>query len=181
MNNMKKGITLISLIITIVVILILASITVFSSLNTIDESQELKKEVEFESVCTFVRSISSKAEADLIQLNLTSATLITDTTKLNEFLTSSGELSAEEIQKINTDNDRYRQENTPQYGYHYIEGKYIENDNIPGLENVSSIDRSLSTPNKVENNYIINFYTGTVIAKVSESNTLVRGKILGDG
>ncbi|MBQ9313416.1 MAG: hypothetical protein IJ220_00180 [Clostridia bacterium] len=49
---------------------------------------------------------------------------------------------------------------------------------IPGLENISSLDKSFVTPNKVENDYIINFYTGTVVAKVAEDKTMVRGKIL---
>ncbi|MBQ9313415.1 MAG: hypothetical protein IJ220_00175 [Clostridia bacterium] len=109
---MKKGVSLITLVITIVVIIILASISIFSSLDTIEQSQDLKKEVEFENVCTFVRAISSRAEADLIELNLSSSTLAT-ATQLSDFYAPSGELSSEELNKINSENERVKQKNTP--------------------------------------------------------------------
>jgi len=174
MNNMKKGVSLISLIITIVVIIILASIVIFSSLGTIDQSQMVKKETEFEDVCTYVRQISSRAEAGLISLNLTSETLV-QSDKLSEFYAPSGEMTSEEQNRINSLNEA--RQGSPNYGYHYVKGRDIENDTIPGLEGLSSSEYNFTTPNKVENDYIINFTYGVVVAKVSPTKTLIRGTV----
>lgn len=178
---MKKGVSLISLIITIVVIIILASFTYFSSLNTIDETILAKKQSELEDVYTFVREISAKAQAGLIDLNLTSATLADDSI-LNDFYVSGDgtQLTEDKKESIESFNDSIKEEDRPELGYHYITGRQIEFDTIPGLEGISTSNGGLITPNKVENDYIINFYYGTVIAKVSSDKTLVRGKIVSD-
>ena len=75
---MNKGISLVTLIITIVVIIILTGITYFSSLNTVDQAQVAKKKAEFNNVCTFVRQISSRAEAGLIDIDMTGAEKASD-------------------------------------------------------------------------------------------------------
>lgn len=173
---MKKGVSLISLIITIVVIIILASITIFSSLDTVEQSQQLKKETEFEEVTTFVRSISTKAEGGLITLNLTNDTVAT-VSQLSSFYSEGDEteLSSEEIQRIEAINASSQNN---KYKYHYIRGSQIENGIIPGLENINSSNYGVNFPKKVENDYLINFYYGVVVAKVSQVKTLVRGNVL---
>ena len=171
---MKKGVSLISLIITIVVIIILASIAIFSSLNTIDESQTVKRQAEFEEVCTFVRQISSRVEAGLYDLNLNSETLIT-AEKLKDFYAPSGELSAEEQNRIHSLNEA-RKDN-PNLGYHFVKGKDIENDVIPGLSGISSSEYNFTTPSRVDNDYIINFTYGTVVARITPNKTLIRGTV----
>ena len=47
MRRLKKGVSLISLIITIVVIIVLATITIYNSLKTVEQSQQVKSEKEF--------------------------------------------------------------------------------------------------------------------------------------
>lgn len=165
---MKKGVSLISLIITIVAIIILASITIFSSLSTVGEAQNVKMEKEFNDVCDFVRSISTKAEAGIIELNLSGDTLATEAQLATFYVDSSeSEFTAEEQQKIFSINESVR---NPNYGYHYITGNQIEN-GIPGIEDVTP------TLDGVVNNYIINFYYGTVVAKVSNTKTCISGKV----
>lgn len=172
---MKKGVSLISLVITIIVIIILASITIFSSLNTVEQSQNVKREAEFEDVCTFVRQISSRVEAGLLDLNLTSDTFVTRE-KLSDFYAPSGELTAEEQNRIYSLNEARKA--TPNLGYHLVRGKDIETDNIPGLKGIASSENSFTVPSKVENDYyIINFTYGTVVAKVAPNKTLIRGTV----
>lgn len=168
MNVLKKGISLISLIITIVVIIILASITVYNSLDTVDDANLVKMEKEYNDVCTFVRSISTKLEADIIDVNLSENTLATDE-EISKFevqidFTSGDALKIDGINKSIKDDDE-----DPKYGYHYISGKDIVN-GIEGIDISSKLE-------KVENDYIINFYYGVVIAKVSPTKVNVSGTI----
>ena len=51
----------------------LTSYIPISSLDTVNQSQNLKNETEFEDVSTFVKTISSSVKAGLINLNLSSA------------------------------------------------------------------------------------------------------------
>lgn len=169
MKNLKSnGISLISLIVTIVVIIILASITVFNSFDVIEDSHLSKMEKEYNDVCTFVTNISTKAQADIIDLNLTDATLATRN-QIGEFYIYdlSTDFTSGDANKVFNINDTEGLD--AKYGYHYITGNQIEN-GIPGLEEDSRLD-------KVENNYLINFYYGVVIAKISETKTNVMGMI----
>lgn len=169
MNN--NGISLISLIVTIVVIIILASITVFNSFDVLEDSYISKKEKEYNDVCSFVTSISVKAEADIIDLELTDSTLVT-IDQIDEFYIYNVEtdFTSGDTHKIISMNESINDEGLePKYGYHYITGKQIEN-GIPGININSGLE-------KVENNYIINFYYGVVIAKISETKTNVTGAI----
>ncbi len=164
---MKKGVSLISLIITIIVLIILSSITIFNSLNTVDEAQTVKMEKEFNDVCDFVRSISTKAEAGMLELNLSGDTLATESQLATFYVNSpESEFTAEDQQNIFSFNESGRD---PNYGYHYITGNQIEN-GISGIDVPSNLDG-------VINNYIINFYYGTVVAKVSSNKTCISGKV----
>ncbi len=171
---MKKGVSLITLIVTIIVIIILAGIAVFSSLDTIEQSQEVKSEAEFEDVCTFVRSISTRVEAGLFSINsLSSATPDT----VEEISLFRAEDDAEVAKALN-DIQGFNNSGRPaRFMYYYVTGKQIENDNIPGLENLTNTEESFLVTNKVENNYLINFYYGTVIAKVSQTKTRISGQV----
>lgn len=168
MNILNKGISLISLIITIIVIIILASITIFNSLSTIDQAQVVKLEKEFNDVCDFVRTISTQVEAGMLELNLSGDTLATAEHLQDIYVDSpETEFTAEEQNNIHSLNQSGR---NPKYGYHYITGKQIEN-GIPGLESISS------NLEDVKNNYIINFYYGTVVAKISDDKTCISGRV----
>lgn len=177
MCRWKNGVSLISLIITIIVIIILAGISIFSSLDTVNQSQDVKLKTEFEDVYTFVNAISIRAKAGKIDLNLTNETLVR-ADQLKDFYSPSGEFSAEEQNRVFSVNES--KQNDPNKGYHYVEGIKIETDNIKGMENVHSIDKDITTPKRVKNNYIINFYEGVVIARISPNETMVRGTIIKD-
>ena len=59
--------------------------------------------------------------------------------------------------------------NNPERGYHYITATQIEY-GIDGIDEPSNLE-------KVKNNYIINFYYGIVIAKLSNTETRVSSSI----
>ena len=174
---MNKGVSLISLIVTIIVIIILASIAMFSATGSVEQSYDVKKQAEFEDVCTFVINVSSRAEAGLLDLNLTDATAEEAKAKINSFLVPSGELTSEEVDRVYAINISSKNN---KYKYHYITGSQLENANIPGLENLID-DKNITFPKQVSNDYIINFSNGVVIAKIAPNKTLVHGKILGGG
>lgn len=165
------------MIVTIIVIIILAGISIFNSLDTINQSQDVKSKTEFEDVYTFVNAVSIRAKAGKIDLNLRNDTLAR-ADQLANFYSPSGDFSAEEQNKIFSVNESMQ--NDPNKGYHFVKGRDIENDVIPGMENVRSIDKDLTTPNKVKNDYIINFYEGVVVARISPNETLVRGTTVKD-
>ena len=168
---MKKGVSLISLIITIIVIIILATITIFNSLDTVDDSNIAVKEKEFEDVCAYVTNVSTKALGDLINLELTTETLATtnDIGKLFVY-DKKTDFSSGDTHKIENMNFLVTSGNRdPKYGYHFITGKEIEN-GIDGDEVSSKLEN-------VKNDYIINFYYGVVIAKISEDKVNVFGAI----
>lgn len=168
----KKGISLISLIITIIVMIILTSLVVFSSLETIQDANLTKRRNEFTEVCTFVRNISTKAEADMIDLELSGDTLAT-AAQISDFFVHEVEtdFSTEDASKIDAINESIRTSGrNPKYGYHYITGKQIENDTIPGIDVTSNFE-------DLQNNYIINFYYGVIISKISDSEVNVSGAI----
>lgn len=172
---MNKGVSLISLIVTIIVIIILASIAMYSATGSIEQSYDVKKQSEFEDVCTFVINVSSRAEAGLLDLNLTDDTVAT-VAQLNSVYSQDGELTAEEQNKIASINSSNKKNYLK---YHYITGSQLENANIPGLEDLVD-DKNITFPKQAANDYIINFYNGVVIAKIAPNKTLVHGKILGN-
>ena len=175
MNNLKKGVSLISLIITILVILILASIAIFSSLGTVEQSQIVKAEAEFKEVATFVRTISSLTESDLMELTLTNATKATPE-QIQSFLVE-GENTMFTSSDCATITGYNQERSDPNKCYHFVRGADIQNDTIPGMENLTSGNFNFTIPNKVENNYIINFYYGVIIGNIAPDRTLKEGSI----
>lgn len=171
---MKKGITLISLIITIISIMILAGITIFSSLETTDESLRLRNETEFDDICTYVRTINTKVEAGLIELDMPKTSLATDA-EVESFCLSSGDFTEAKCDRVKIINSTKFDD--PNNGYHFVRGKDIQNDSIPGLIGIASKDKNFIVPSKVKNDYIINFSNGVVIGRASSYESLVRGTI----
>lgn len=168
---MNRGVSLISLIITIVAVIILASVTIFNSLDTIDDAQIAKMQKEFNDVADFVRTVSSKAEADLIDLSLSYDTLATEAQLASFYVDDAeSEFTAEAQNKIKALNDSVIESGkNAKYGYHFVTGKQIEN-GISGIDINSNLEG-------VENNYIINFYYGTVVAKISPNQSIYVGTI----
>lgn len=163
---MKKGVSLISLIITIVAIIILASIAIYSSFGTADEAYLVKNTKEFNDVVTYVNSVNAKLEARLTKSNLSVDTVATDA-QIDEFYTTGAntEITSEEISKIK---DRNTGTNY-KYSYHYVTASQIEN-GVPGISEESNLEG-------IENDYLINFGYGVVIAKVSDTQTKVAGTV----
>lgn len=169
---MKKGVSLISLIITIIVIIILASIAVYGSLETIQDANDVKRLNEYDSVCTYVEDVSARVAADLLSVNLTDSTLATEEQIMSFYIFDSeeSEFTSEDAQKIKSINDSVKDSGrNPKFGYHYITGRQIEN-GIEGVDYPSNIE-------EVNNDYLINFYYGVVIGKVSDTKTNVTGTI----
>lgn len=163
---MKKGVSLISLIITIVAIIILASIAIYSSFSTADEAYLVKNTKEFNDVVTYVNSVNAKLEARLTKSNLSGDTVATDA-QIDEFYTTGAntEITSEEISKIKDRNS----DTNYKYSYHYITASQIEN-GVPGIPEESNLEG-------LKNNYLINFGYGVVIAKVSDDQTKVAGTV----
>lgn len=163
---MKKGVSLISLIITIVVIIILASIAIYSSYETADEAYEVKNGKEFMDVVTYTNSVNARLEAKLIKLTLSGDTVATDV-QIDEFFTNGKdtEITSDDIIKIKDKNSG----TDPKYQYHYITGSQIEN-GVPGVPLDSGLEG-------IENDYLINFGYGVVIAKITDTKTKVSGTI----
>ena len=169
---MKKGVSLISLIITIIVIIILASIAVYGSLETIQDANDVKMLNEYDNVCTYVEDVSARVAADLLSVNLTDSTLATEEQIMSFYIFDSeeSEFTSEDAQKIKSINDSVKDSGrNPKFGYHYITGRQIEN-GIEGVDYPSNIE-------EVNNDYLINFYYGVVIGKVSDTKTNVTGTI----
>ena len=166
---MKSGVSLVSLIITIIVMIILASISIFSSMGTIDESQNLKAEAEYREVCNYITEISSKYSAGLITLDLSGDKLAEE--EIASFQIAGDDIINGELDKIDGFNDR-----APKYGYYYVKGADLENQVVPKFTSNTSY-KEFSVPKKVENDYIINYYYGVVVAKISPTKTLISGTI----
>ena len=169
---MNKGISLISLIITIIVIIILASIAVYGSLGTIQDANNVKKLNEYNNVCTYVEDVSSRVAADLLSINLTESTLATEDQIMSFYIFDSNEseFTSGDAQKIKSINDSVKDNGrNPKFGYHYITGKQIEN-GINGINYPSKLEG-------INNDYLINFYYGVIIGKVSDTKTNVTGTI----
>ena len=171
---MKKGISLVSLIVAILVIIILASMTVFSVLDTIEQAQDVKKEKEFKDVVTYVRSISNKIQSRTIDVSLTESTLASAEQISSMYIENSdeSELLADEVNIVNSVNTAIKSGDSSfgaDHGYHYVTSSQIKY-GIDGIDETSNLDN-------VDNDYIINFYYGVVIARISSSKTLVDGII----
>ena len=171
---MKKGISLVSLIVAILVIIILASMTVFSVLDTIEQAQDVKKEKEFKDVVTYVRSISNKIQSRTIDVSLTESTLASAEQISSMYIENSdeSELLADEVNIVNSVNTAIKSGDSSfgaDHGCHYVTSSQIKY-GIDGIDETSNLDN-------VDNDYIINFYYGVVIARISSSKTLVDGII----
>lgn len=170
MNN--RGVSLISLIITIIVIIILASIAVYGSLDTIQDANNVKRLNEYNNVCTYIEDVSSRVAADLLSISITDSTLATEEQIMSFYIFDSdeSEFTSGDAQKIKSINDSVRDSGrNPKFGYHYITGKQIEN-GITGINYPSKLD-------DVKENYLVNFYYGVIIGKVSDTKTNVTGTI----
>ena len=169
LNN--KGVSIITLIITIVVIIILAAMTIFNSFDTVEDAHLTKTEKEYNDVSAFVINASTKVQAGLVDVSLTESTLVTRS-QIEEFYiydVDTNFTSGDTHKIINMNESIIDEGMDPKYGYHYFTGKQIEN----GLEQVGV----KSNLDNVDNNYIINFYYGVVVAKVSDTKTNVTGAI----
>lgn len=168
---MNKGVSLISLVITVVVIIILAAVTVYNSLDTIDDANVAKMKKEYNDVCAYVTNVSAHANADMIDIEISNDMLASESQIASFYLSDSNtELTEADTDKIHATNEEIRENSKDaKYGYYYVTGNQIEN-GIPGIEISSELDG-------VTNNYIINFYYGVVIAKVSPTENVVTGVI----
>ena len=134
--------------------------------------------------------------ADLLSINLTDSTLATEEQIMSFYIFDSNEseFTSGDAQKIKSINDSVKDNGrNPKFGYHYITGKQIEN-GITGINKEVGTEKILAdtetiegraddpytTVNKLDeinNDYLINFYYGVIIGKVSDTKTYVTGTI----
>lgn len=143
-NN--KGVTIMSLVITIVVMVILISIVGYFSIDSIKNSYISNEKKEMADLQEYVLSRKAKLLND--EFNVSGYELVTDEF-LNWFANGLAETEKQKIIEVNT--DIYLNEN---YKYFYITKDKLNNES-PTQEYIIVKD--------IKNNYIINFYTGTII------------------
>ena len=160
----QKGISLITLVVTMVVMLILIGVVGQYSLENIEKSNTAVSESEFANVRDFTLNMQTKIlledyEFDTTQIHMTNELLYI----LAEEYLSSLELS--NIVDVNSS------DLPAQCKYYYISAdKKMFEDKDFTKGNITIQD--------VKNDYIVNFYTGTIIA-FSENSYKVDGMIKG--
>ncbi len=168
MNN--RGISLITLVVTIMVMLILIGVVGNYSLENIQRATESVKENEFASIRDFTFNVQNQILAEEFEIELDEYPDIV----LNQEVLAvigAGKLNATEQSNISDVNSAEISDN---YKYYYFQAEstnYFENKKFSD-DNISVHD--------VKYDYIINFYTGTVIA-LYEDYAKIDGLIKGLG
>ena len=150
-NN--KGVTLMSLIITVVVMVILLSIVGYFSLDSVKNSYTANEKKELVDVAQYVSAIKIKlllGEFDINEEYENAQNKIVTSEAVH--LIASG-LTESELVKIKTVNET--EDLDENYKYFYITAEDLKRESI-AKENIVVKDP--------KNDYIINFFTGTTIA-----------------
>lgn len=152
-NN--KGVTMMTLVITIVVMIILISVTGYYSIDSIKNSYISREKNELSDIVEYVSVKKAKLLIDEMDVNeeFNDASGQSPVINIEElYLLASGltETELNRIIEVNTYEDL-----TDNYKYLYITADML---------NEQSFSTSDIVVKDVRNNYIINFYTGTVIA-----------------
>ena len=154
-NN--KGISLITLIVTIMVMLILIGVVGTYSLETIMEANEAVAEREFANVRDFVLKQQTDIQTEKFDMNSSKYPELIISPELT-FLLCDGRLTSTELGNIA---DVNTSEIDAKYKYYYFQAdsKSFED---------SELTNNGITVQDVQNDYIINFYSGTIICVTCE-------------
>ena len=156
----EKGITMMNLVVTIIVMVILISVAGFYSIDSIKNSYIANEKKELADVIEYVATLKTQLLIDEFSLS--------DDTVISQTLLDKYEniLTANQINKILEVNISTLNAN---YKYHYIDSEKLADKAFSGGKvNVKD----------AKNNYIINFYTGTIIA-LYDSKSEISGSVKG--
>lgn len=159
---MKKenGVTIMTLVITIIIMVIMVSVAGFYSVDSINNSYKANAKKELADVVEYTSIL--KTELLLEKFELENETVISH----EELYKLEDKLLESQINKILEVNLSTLDAN---YKYHYLTPKMLEDKVFSGGKiNVKDVN----------NNYIINFYTGTVIG-IYDSSCEVSGIVKG--
>lgn len=156
----EKGVTIMSLVVTIIVMVILLSVAGYYSIDSIKNSHIANEEKELAEVAEYVGVLKTYLLVEEFSLS--------DATVVNQELldTYNDVLSGTQINKILEVNLSTLDAS---YKYHYINAEKLADKSFSGGRiNVKD----------AKNNYIINFYTGTIIG-LYDSRTDISGNVKG--
>lgn len=157
---MKKdsGISLITLVVTIIVMIILVGIIGVYSIDTIRNGHQAVAKRELENVRDFVIRQCIRMESNEFDINLEKYPEI-ELSPEKIYQLSEGKLNNQEISNIISVNAAEDLDNKYKYYYLQADKKYFEDEEF---SNNDIIVRD------VRNDYIVNFYTGTIICVTDE-------------
>lgn len=142
-----NGVTMMNLVITIVVMIILISVSGYYSIDSIKNGYTSRQKRELAAVVDYTATLKTKMLVD--EFSLTNETLV----GVDALTTIAAGLSETSINKIIGVNESDTL--VANYKYHYITPEKLQD---------TSFSNGFANVKEAENNYIINFYTGTVIA-----------------
>ena len=146
MMKNSNGVTMMNLVITIVVMIILISVSGYYSIDSIKNAYTSRQKREFASVVDYTATLKAKMLVD--EFSPSNETIISVDT-LTTIATGLSETSTNKIIAVNESDIL-----SAKYKYHYITPEKLQD---------TSFSNDFATVRDAENNYIINFYTGTVI------------------
>ncbi len=143
-NN--NGITMMSLVITIVVMVIMISVVGYYSIESIENSHISDEKRELDNVLEYMALLKTKLLVD--EFSLSDSTVLEQDvlSTFNNILTETQINNISEVNLSTLDS---------KYKYHYV---------TPEMLSDKSFSDEIAVVKDAKNDYIINFYTGTVIA-----------------
>lgn len=171
---MNKGMSLVSLTITIVVAIIIASILIIPSLDTLADLHEIRDENEFMDIVTYANKINVALAVGDTTDNLTTSTIASQNAIL-DFFSAIDDPNADSIaQQVSAINSNVNGDTIDGHRYSRYFHLALPKDLELGVISFPNIDLGVDT---LQNKYLINFSTGTVIAEAPEGTIKVFGKI----
>ena len=163
MNHKNWGVTLINLVVMIAIMLVLISITGYYSLGNVRNSYIAKQKREFANVVDYVSVLRAKLINEEFEISpdltpITSEALVV----VGKPLSDTAINAIEEVNAAEALNRNYK--------YYYLTPEIINNKSYSG---------GFVTVKSVKNRYIVNYYTGTVIALYDDDTCEISGLVKG--
>ena len=143
----EEGISLISIVITIIVIILLATIVGVSSVKILKRAEENNIKQEFRNVEELVGTVKGKVMAGSIDIDIPENTYVASNAQIDQYSSVLDNVEIESIKSINTDPDASKNEK-----YHLMNQEAFDT-LFKNEINVKDVTRS----------YLINFKEGVVI------------------
>lgn len=156
----EKGVTLMTLVITIVIMVILISVAGFYSIDSIKNSYTANEEKEMADVVEYTTTLKTYLLIEEFSLSEDTVLSIDELEAYENILTDTQINNIIEVNISTLDHN---------YKYHYIDAEKLKDKDFSnGKINVKD----------ARNKYIINFYTGTIIG-LFEERSIVSGIVKG--